>query len=173
MSDLREIRRYWPWTRIRWPASAITSRRRNVSLSCDLTDEFSDGLYWKVYIGDGRHSPQKARNNPWTKEPCKSVTSYGLTIAAAMSAAGFGERKKGFFAEYNEVDTAVWLRVTKRHADKYAGKTRIPLESSQRPRKGVRLGKRRRRLALAASIGEALELVGQARRKRTDRMECE
>jgi hypothetical protein len=44
----------------------------------------------------------------------------------------------------------------------------VQLQSRQRPRKKVRLGKRGRRLALAASMGEALELV---RQKRLDRGE--
>ena len=44
----------------------------------------------------------------------------------------------------------------------------VKLESRQRLRKKVRLGKRGRRLALAASLGEALELV---RQKRIDRRE--
>lgn len=44
----------------------------------------------------------------------------------------------------------------------------VKLVPRQRSRKGVRLGKRGRRLALAASIGEALELV---RQKRLDRGE--
>ena len=44
----------------------------------------------------------------------------------------------------------------------------VKLEGRQRPRKGVRLGRRGRRLALGASIAEALDLV---RQKRLDRRE--
>ena len=41
----------------------------------------------------------------------------------------------------------------------------VKLVSRQRPRKGVRLGKRGRRLALAASIGEALDATKHWRDK--------
>lgn len=98
----------------------------------------------------------------------RSCTYIGPTIAAAMAAAGFAERKKGFFAEYNQVDAAIWLKGIVRHDEDYAGKTRIPLVSRQRPRKKVRLGKRGRRLALAASMGHARDW---SRNKRLDRGE--
>lgn len=92
------------------------------------------------------------------------------TLAAAMAAAGFGERKRGEFAERRQR----WLTTRSGalrlwgFAPTLSGYEPVKLESRQRPRKGVRLGKRGRRLALAASMGEALELV---RQKRFDRGE--
>lgn len=135
MNDLQEIRRFWP-------KATQRGLRRFVPLSGGTG---LDIVFWP--------SKQLWGVRRWRFR--RSCTYIGPTIAAAMAAAGFAERKKGFFAEYNEVDTAVWLMVTKHHADKYAGKTRIPLKSRQRPRKGVRLGKRGRRLAPAASLGHA------------------
>lgn len=154
MSDLQEIRRFWPWM----PPPHVdtdgyhtyTAERRGVRY---LVHQHQ-AQWWLSVCNSGSRS--------WS-EVFVDEDGYriggGDTIAAAMAAAGFAEREKGFFAEYNQVDTAVWLRVTKRHADKYAGRTRIPPQSRQRPRKGVRLGKRGRRLAFAASIAEALEMI--------------
>jgi hypothetical protein len=63
----------------------------------------------------------------------------GDTIAAAMAAAGFAKRPKGGHAKLRAM-----LALSARLHPMLPGKTRIPLESRQRPRKGVRLGKRRR-----------------------------
>lgn len=170
MSDLQEIRRFWPWMReCDWfgPRRAFWSRRyRGVQVVVARMDA---ALWaqagWAVTFCDDR-SRRRSKSDPWDGNQFFTARSHkGSTIAAAMAAAGFAERKKGFFSEYNEVDTAVWMRVTKRHADKYAGRTRIQRESRQRPRKGVRLGRRGRRLALAASIGEALDATKHWRGK--------
>ena len=148
MSDLQEIRRFWP-----------KAKEFDVFGPLYVAKPFGATSFVIMECADGTYLA-KRRKTAW------SFT--GPTIAAAMAAAGFAERKKGFFAEYNQVDTAVWLRVTKRHADKYAGRTRIPLVFRQRPRKGVRLGRRGRRLAFAASMGHAWDW---SRNKRLDRKE--
>jgi hypothetical protein len=63
----------------------------------------------------------------------------GDTIAEAMAAAGFARRPKGGHAKRRAM-----LALSARLHPMLPGKTRIPLAYRQRPRKGVRLGKRRR-----------------------------
>lgn len=150
MYDLQEIRRFWPWMR---PADWFGDKRafwaRTVR-GVQVTVGEQDDAWGVSFFDDRRRRP--SNNNPrngnqFFTGPCH----YGPNIAAAMAAAGFGRRLPGI--------RAIWRR-----GDAPA----IKLESRQLPRKGVRLGKRGRRLALAASIGDALDLV---RQKRLDRGE--
>ncbi len=145
MRDLAEVRRFWP-------RATQQGLRRWVPLSggTGLEIVFRRGSdTWSVK--DWRHGRVKTRN--------------GDTIAAAMAAAGFGVREPDEYAR-NRQHKSRWVTEFQRGEGGLFSMT--PLQSRQRPRKGVRLGKRGRRLALAASMGEALELV---RQKRLDRRE--
>ena len=129
MSDIQEIRRFWP--------KAVSVRLHGHKI-CVQPSKGSKFTLTKPHVWWGIADQ---RGGLWTYYERS-------TLAAAMAAAGFGERLPGI--------RAIWRR-----GDAPA----IKLESRQRPRKGVRLGKRGRRLALAASIGEALDATRHWRGK--------
>jgi hypothetical protein len=115
---------------------------------------------WWIWVQDDRDWKERHRN-PWSGANFDTPAGVRYpTIAAAMAAAGFGVRPKGTFRR--KARNVWWFCKCSVCRAKHGFACR------QRPRKGVRLGKRGRRLALAASIGEALELV---RQKRLDRGE--
>ena len=169
MSDLQEIRRFWPWVRAKDYAPGVgfyLHDRRGVYMGASYSKaiwQFPAG--WAVWAHDNRKW-RTHKSNPWSGADIEVGAGVRHpTIAAAMAAAGFGVRPKGWRA----IDRLGRTQANKRtQQGLWPGYCRIPLESRQRPRKGVRLGKRGRRLALAASLGEALELV---RQKRLDRGE--
>ena len=147
MSDLAEIRQFWPRATTTL-AGVYTPTRNPLGFRSWYLSQKSDGE-WLL--------------SDWCEIEKTFTWHAGPTIAAAMAAAGFAQRPKGGHSKRRAM-----LATSAKLHPMLPGKTRIPLESRQRPRKKVRLGKRGRRLALAASIGEALELV---RQKRLDRGE--
>lgn len=162
MSDLQEIRRFWPWMReCDWfgPRRAFWSRRyRGVQVVVARMDA---ALWaqagWAVTFCDDR-SRRRSKSDPWDGNQFFTARSHkGSTIAAAMAAAGFAVKPEGKYRETNRL-CKVWRGIS--------GEYVTPaLVSCQRPRKGVRLGKHGRRLALAASIGEALDATKHWRGK--------
>jgi len=174
MNDLAEIRRFWP--------KATTTLREVYSPTKNPLGPRS----W--YLSRG--SDGEWLLSDWCEIAKTFVWHTGPTIAAAMAAAGFAQRPIGRYREtFNQYADRTQGKPVKHrawHARRYSDKPVMPfsdtcmrhddgtaswpvlLESRQRPRKKVRLGKRGRRLALAASLGEALDLV---RQKRLDRGE--
>jgi hypothetical protein len=135
MNDLAEIRRFWP--KATWWGKNMHAAANGLR-----------GLLWIERVKAGLHRVVYVPEN-WGRKDFD-----GPTIAAAMAAAGFARRPKGGHSKRRAM-----LATSAKLHPMLPGKTRIPLESRQRPRKGVRLGKRGRRLALAASIAEALEMT--------------
>jgi hypothetical protein len=123
---------------------------------------------WNVWVTDDR--PWQARkSNPWSGSDIE--TEAGVrhpTIAAAMAAAGFGERKPDKYARQRE-QLSRWVAECQRGEGDFFSMTQP--QSRQRPRKKVRLGKRGRRLALAASLYAGLQTVKMVRQQRLDRGE--
>ena len=119
MSDIQEIRRFWPKA-VWWGANthAATNWLR--------------GLLWIERVKLDSYRVVFAY--PWRRRMFD-----GPTIAAAMAAAGFGERKKGPCAKRNRQESYWSLPGG---YDPF-----VKLEGRQRPRKGVRLGRRGRRKA--------------------------
>ena len=143
MRDLAEIRKYWPKTV--W-----------------------NSLFGDVYAS-GLSRMMKLHNGHWAlvvrvkQYPERATWHVAATIAAVMAAAGFGERKPDKYARQRE-QLSRWVAECQRGEGDFFSMTQP--QSRQRPHKKVRLGKRGRRLVLAASMGEALELVRQKRRDR-------
>jgi hypothetical protein len=172
MRDLAEIRRFWPWVRAKdqKPSRGFYPRnRRGVYMGLGYSEalwKFPAG--WNVWVTDDR--PWQARkSNPWSGSDIE--TEAGVrhpTIAAAMAAAGFGVRPKGWRA----IDRIGRTQANKRtQQGLWPDYCRVPLQSRQRPHKKVRLGKRGRRLALAASLYAGLQTVKMVRQQRLDRGE--
>jgi hypothetical protein len=137
MRDLAEVRRFWPKAaEIDFCGPLYVARpvRRH-----ELTIAESLGGGW--FLSDWRDGG-----------PELSAVYRGPTIAAAMAAAGFARRPKSKFRNQDK-------------RAKYCGqilfpssrvkpfKTFTPMESRQRPRKGVRLGKGRRAQAAKGGRG--------------------
>lgn len=158
MLDLAEVRRFWPWMRpphVDYTGHAdYQCRRRGVHY---LAHQHQ--AQWWVSVVNWHC-------RPWS-EVFVDHDGYriggGDTVAEAMAAAGFGVRPKGWRAIDRKGRTEASRAWQKGPWSDYC---RVPPQSRQRPRKGVRLGKRGRRLALAASLGEARELVAQAAKGR-------
>ncbi len=140
MSDLQEIRRFWP--KATWWGKNMHAAANGLH-----------GLLWIERVKVGLHRVVYVPEN-WGRKDFD-----GPTIAAAMAAAGFGVRSEGKFAHAKR-QQHYWR--TPEGYDPF-----VKLEGRQRPRKGVRLGKRGRRLALAASIAKARLLVAHRRGKST------
>jgi hypothetical protein len=84
----------------------------------------------------------------------------GDTIAEAMAAAGFGERKHDEYAR-NRQHKSRWVTEFQRGEGGLFSMT--PLAYCQRPRKGVRLGHRKRKLAFGKSLDDAIQRVNLRR----------
>ena len=169
MRDLAEIRRFWPWVKAKdqKPSRGFYPRnRRGVYMGMGYSEAiFQFPAGWWIWVQDDRDWRER-RRNPWSGANVDTPAGVRYpTIAAAMAAAGFAERKPDKYARQRE-QLSRWVAECQRGEGDFFSMTQP--ESRQRPRKGVRLGKRGRRLALAASLGEALELV---RQKRIDRRE--
>ena len=131
MSDLAEIRKFWPWMRpphVDYLGHAdFQCRRRGVHY---LAHQHQSQWWVSVVNWHGR---------PWS-EVFVDDDGYriggGDTIAEAMAAAGFAKRPKGGHAKLRAM-----LALSARLHPMLTGKTRIPIAYRQRPRKGVRLGK--------------------------------
>ena len=170
MDDLAEIRRFWPWVRAKdqKPHGFYLRNRRGIYLGIGYGEAiFQFPAGWWIWVQDERDWRER-RRNPWSG--ANFYTPAGVrhpTIAAAMAAAGFGERKRGEFAErrHRWLTTRFGALRLWGFAPTLSGYEPVKLESRQRPRKGVRLGKRGRRLALAASMGEALDATKHWRGK--------
>ncbi len=124
MRDLAEVRRFWPKAaEIDFCGPLYVARpvRRH-----ELTIAESLGGGW--FLSDWRDGG-----------PELSAVYRGPTIAAAMAAAGFAQRPEGYYRE-----TTRWRKTWRGISGEY---TTPALVSRQRPRKGVRLGKRRARTA--------------------------
>jgi hypothetical protein len=130
MRDLMEVRRFWP-------RATQQGLRRWVPLSggTGLEIVFRRGSdTWSVK--DWRHGRVKTRN--------------GDTIAAAMAAAGFGQRKPDKYARQRQQKSR-WVAECQRGEGDFFSMTQP--EYRQRPRKGVRLGKARRAQAAKGRRG--------------------
>ena len=143
MNDLAEIRQFWP--KATWWGKNMHAAANGLR-----------GLLWIERVKVGLHRVVYVPEN-WGRKDFD-----GPTIAAAMAAAGFGERK---WTGYRE-KRPWWHQAREAHRLE-TGEVidKQPLQSRQRPRKKVRLGKRGRRLALAASMGEALDATKHWRAK--------
>ncbi len=149
MRDLAEVRRFWPWMR---PSDWFGDRRafwartvRGVQVSVAFHGPvlWSPGWY-SVSVFD-------SRSRRWSKSSPRSGNDFfddrvgvGPTIAAAMAAAGFGKRKHDEYAR-NRQHKSRWVTEFQRGEGGLFSMT--PLVYRQRPCKGVRFGKRGRRLA--------------------------
>lgn len=140
MSDLAEIRRFWPWVRAKdqKPHGFYLRNRRGVYMGASYSEAmwlFPAG--WSVWAVDGREWPAY-KINPWSGSDIE--TEAGVrhpTIAAAMAAAGFGVMPEGKHRETNRL-CKVWRGIS--------GEYVTPaLVTRQRPRKGVRLGRRKQK----------------------------
>lgn len=146
MGELQEIRRFWPRAvRVRLHGHKICVQPSKGS-KFTLTKPH---VWWCI---------ADQRGGLWTYYERS-------TLAAAMAAAGFAEREPDKYARQRD-QLSRWVAECQRGEGDFFSVT--PPQSRQRPRKGVRLGRRGRRLALGASIAEALDLV---RQKRLDRGE--
>lgn len=166
MGELQEIRRFWPWVRAKDQKQDRGFYPRN-SRGVYMGLGYSEALWkfpagWSVWVTDDRLW-QTRKSNPWSGSDIKTEAGVRhATIAAAMAAAGFAARKVGKYRSLR-----LFLEAENRHpwdADNWKP-YKTPLQSRQRPRKKVRLGKRGRRLALAASMGEALDATKHWRGK--------
>jgi hypothetical protein len=144
MRDLAEVRRFWPKAaEIDFCGPLYVARpvRRH-----ELTIAESLGGGW--FLSDWRDGG-----------PELSAVYRGPTIAAAMAAAGFGVRKKGWRAIDRKGRTEVSRAWQKGSWPDYC---RVPPQSRQRPRKRVRLGGKARRLACWMAIYRDSSLVTAA-----------
>jgi hypothetical protein len=125
MNDLAEVRRFWP-----------NAGRRYLLGDCYIARPVEHFMLGAVRSIDGS----------W------SVTRYydglirprhfdGPTIAAAMAAAGFGQRKPDKYARQRQQKSR-WVAELQHRLDDLFSLTQ--LQSRQRPRKGVRLGNKKR-----------------------------
>ena len=171
MSDLAEVRRFWP--RATGNDDYYKVKVRGVSLSIWATDDYG-APHWEVCVIDGRADVAKVRANRW-HQLHRDNNPIGPTIAAAMAAAGFGVRPIGRYREtfnqfqdrtqgkairhrawhkrkYRDGPVMLFADLCNKHDD---GRLMWPvlLESRQRPRKGVRLGKARRTQAVRGGRG--------------------
>jgi hypothetical protein len=163
-SDLAEVRRFWPWMR---PSDWFGDKRAFWSRTVrgvQVTVAFHGPVLWSP----GWYSVAffDCRSRRWSKSSPRSGsdffddhTAVGPTIAAAMAAAGFGVHKPDKYARQRQQKSRWVAELQRRNGDLFS---MTQLESRQRPRKGARLGKRGRRLALAASLVEARQRVAQA-----------
>lgn len=168
---MSEIRRFWPWVKATdhfGMRGFWSTTHRGVQVVAAFYKPFGQfPERWDVSFFDDR-SRRRSKSAPWIGNGFFGPPDgRGPTIAAAMAAAGFAQRPKGLFADYRYLTAAVWIETAKRNPERFAGRTRIPLESRQRPRKGVRLGTRQRRAALALSFAKARLLVAHRRGKST------
>jgi hypothetical protein len=123
--DLAEVRRFWP-----------NAGRRYLLGDCYIARPVEHFMLGAVRSNDGSWSVTRYYNGV-----IRPRHFDGPTIAAAMAAAGFGERK---WTGYRE-SRPWWHRARAQHY-RETGELldRVPLASSQRPRKGVRLGNKKR-----------------------------
>lgn len=127
MSELAEVRRYWPRARVQWRDEEATSYCVPGAWCIVRADSASTIIRdWS-----GRESHIRARAS---------------TIAEAMRAAGFGVRPLGEFARHRQRRQLV----RQQSADLWGfaatltGDDLVRLADLQRPRKGVRMGRRKR-----------------------------
>lgn len=140
--ELREVRRYWPRAKRSSSGSFFWTAhgRARLELTADI---------WEVSLGNV------------VADGLPSLEYTGATIAEAMRAAGFGARPQcavnGYhFAATRRIETEV--RLIMRNWRASVGRAPTPIErwvgslyrlpalvSTQRPRKGARLGRRKRR----------------------------
>jgi len=145
MSDLAEVRRFWPWMR---PPHVDYLGHKDYQ--CDRR-----GVHYLAHQHQGQWwvSVVNWHSRPWS-EVFVDDDGYriggGDTIAEAMAAAGFGVRKAGMFRKLRLFlageNKAPW-----NPEDWKPHKTQ--LQSRQRPCKGVRLGKGRRAQAAKGRRG--------------------
>ena len=122
MSDLAEVRRFWPKA-AKWYL---------------FTDIYIAKPVAQHKISISRHSNGSWYVTRYLSKPLRWRCQFfdGDSIAAAMAAAGFGVRQEGPYAE----------RKRQQHYWRFPNgfDPFVKLDSRQRPRKGVRLGKERR-----------------------------
>ena len=127
MTDLQEVRRYWP--------RAVTMVSGEWYTAAGLkADLYRIGQVWQVTIT----TPGDAY-----RRHCQP------TIAEAMRAAGFGRRKPGFHSMLNLKMSEwhrYWLDTLGQNWRKLLWESGFPktYATRQRPRKGARLGRRKR-----------------------------
>lgn len=127
--ELAEVRRYWPMAK-RYRVGNYSAVRNWRKWYAALFPCDDDG--WDISVGE-----------------VDGTTRYhhAPTISAAMRAAGFGMRPLGGFARQRQIrlsarrqSAAMWgFPAT------LTGDDPVKLDTRQRPRNGVRLGKRKRR----------------------------
>jgi hypothetical protein len=127
--DLAEIWRFWPKAAKLDFCGPLYVARPVGRYNLDIAESFGGGWFLSDWRDGG---------------PELSAVYRGSTIAAAMAAAGFGGRKKGLFADCRYLTAAVWIETAKRNPERFAGRSRIKPARGQRPRKGVRLGNKKR-----------------------------
>lgn len=166
MNDLAEIRRFWPWVKAKdqKPSRGFYPRnRRGVYTGLGYSEAiFQFPAGWWIWVQDDRDWRER-RRNPWSGANFDTPAGVRYpTIAAAMAAAGFAQRPKGWRAIDRKGRTEAGKAWQKGPWPDYC---RVPPQSRQRPRKGVRLGSRKWRLAVWLGIYEALDATKHWRGK--------
>lgn len=173
MGELQEIRRFWPWMR---PADWFGDKRafwaginRGVQVTVGRRDAVLFGKQgWDVSFFDSRPF-RRCKTDPWNGNQFFTTDPhFGPTIAAAMAAAGFAERKKP--SEFTTMRRK-FSALTKACQKHWPSHTHKPLESRQRPRKKVRLGKAKRLGGASAELSIVLRLWDLGDEQRLDRGE--
>ncbi len=138
--DLAEVRRFWP---------------KAVEL------DFCGPLYVARPVRRHELTIAESADGSWFLHDWRGGCAYhkAPTIAAAMAAAGFVARKVGMHRSLR-----LFLQAENRHPwnPEDWKPRRTPLQSRQRPRKGVRLGGKARRLACWMAIYRDSSLVTAA-----------
>jgi hypothetical protein len=155
MSDLAEVRRFWPWMR---PSNWFGDKRAFWSRTVRGV-QVAVAFHGPVLWSPGWYSVSffDSRSRRWSKSSPRSGNDFfdphasvGPTIAAAMAAAGFGERKPDKYARQRK-QLSRWVAECQRGEGDFFSMTQP--EYRQRPRKGVRLGKARRAQAAKGRRG--------------------
>jgi hypothetical protein len=145
VSDLQEIRRFWPWVKAKEQKSSrgfYPRNRRGVYMGLGYSDAiFQFPAGWWIWVQDDRDWRER-RRNPWSGANCDTPAGVRYaTIAAAMAAAGFVERKPDKYARQRQ-QKGRWVAEVQRGEGSTWSLTQP--EYRQRPRKKVRLGQRKR-----------------------------
>lgn len=158
MTDLQEVRRYWPQFRVEWGHHTRLDRWFDTRYN-GLYMTVKDGWIWaNRELRKRRRFPENRRRikkrtygigaGTW-RPPC---AGEGQTLAEAMRAAGFGVRAQGLRQVMNSLKrndcTGRILPGPRIKPHKWF----VELRSTQRPRKGARLGRGKRREAATKAV---------------------
>lgn len=147
MNDLQEIRQFWPWMRPPHVDYLGHHDYQCIRRGVHYLAHQHQAQWWVSVVNQHSRS--------WSEvfvDDDGHRTGGGDTIAAAMAAAGFAERNWTGYRQKRP-----WWRQARETHRLETGEVidKTLLESRQRPRKGVRLGKRGRRIAFAGSLVHA------------------